>query len=89
MACSKIVELGFILAPTSEWPKSDPKFSLCFRGLAKEEGVEVSLPGPQEIRRELQSHDPGRARDISRSEFFVRLSILVMLGLLHHQFIYT
>ena len=55
--------------PRSKGPKSDPKFSFCSQGLETNEGVEVPLPGPQGIRRELQSYDPGRARDISRSEF--------------------
>ena len=64
-----------------EGPKSDPKFSSSSQGLATNEGVEVPMPGPREIPRELRSYDPGRKgtfHDISTS----------MLGLCHHQFTY-
>ena len=62
--CTKFVELCFTLTP---------KFSLSPQGHARDEGVEVSLLGPTPIQQELQQFDPGRARDISTSEFCLRL----------------
>ena len=84
---SKIIELCFTLTPKCEGPKCNCTSSLSSQGLARDEGVEVSLPGQDSIPWYLQADDPGRARDISRSRFSSRLSILGMSGLLHHHLV--